>query len=192
MSDNVVFETVEDLKNRKKSPAEIFIKSFIQVDAKTLVSRLWKRKIVPGLKDLVLSGIAMVFYNNDTYSSKSSKYTDGGEDYTRYSRSKYSYVTDTKKTVLEAVPVDIPDYRRLPAITPEKAERIIRNMREALKNHKYISVNSFYTLFGYTSTDPIDQEWGWDAKTFAAAGTKPAPKGLVYLDIPDAIPINLR
>lgn len=190
MSDNFTFDTVEDLKNRKKSPFEIITKSFIQVDSKTLISRLWKRKIVPGLKDLVLSGIAMIFYDNDSYSSKSSKYTDGVEDYTRYSRSKYSYVTDTRKTVLEAVPVDIPDYRKLPAIPLEKAETILINMREALKSHSYISVNSFYTLFGYNSTDPIDQKWGWDANAFAAAKTRPAPRGLVYLVIPDAIPIK--
>lgn len=193
MDDKVIFDTVVDMKNRKKSPFEVVKKSFIQVDAATLAGRLWKKKIVPGLKDLVLSGIAMVFYDNDSYSSKSSnRYSDDVEDYTRYSRSKYSFVTDTRREPKKTITDDIPDYRRMPAVTLEDGTTILRNMREALRTHTYVTVDSFYTLYGYTSTDPIDQEWGWDAEHFASARTKPAPRGLVYLDIPDAIKIKLR
>lgn len=192
MADKIIFDTIEDLKNRKKTPFEVFKNSFIQVDSKTLLARLWKRKIVPGLKDLVLSGISMLFYDNDSYKD-SSKFTDGtNHDYTRYSSSKYSFVTDTRKPAETTRSKDIPDYRHLPAVTPEKAETVLTTMREALKKHDYIPVDSFYTMFGYTSTDSNDQEWGWDAKAFAPATTLPAPKGLVYLKIPDAIKVKLR
>lgn len=195
MSDRLVFDPVEDLTNRKKSPWDYFKKSFIHSDLKTLKRYAWKRKIVPFIMDLVLSSIAMVFYENGNYKSSSYKYVDdSSEDYTKYSRSssKYSYITDDREYKHKTETDEIPHYQDLPPVTPEKADRVIRTMKEALKSHKYISVDSFYTLFKYTSTDPIDQKWGWDYDAFASATTAPGPRGLVKLIIPDAIPIKLR
>lgn len=188
MSDERKFEPVVDLANQKKGPLKTVFDSFFTVDIKTFGKWLYDKKIIPTLKDLVISAITYQFYQNGSGSSESSSVGSGKYDYTKHS--KYSYVQEESSSISK--PKDIPDYRDLPPLSPDKASRIIREVKEAIDKWGTVSVDQFYTLFGYTSTDPIDTKWGWGKGDFDTASTRPAQRGLVYLDIPKAKSLRLR
>ena len=71
-------------------------------------------------------------------------------------------------------------------MSPAEASDVLAQMNAALEDYNSVTVDNFYTLVGYKSTDPIDSAWGWTRESFKGAGTRRAPRGLVYLVIPDA------
>jgi hypothetical protein len=180
--DKKKFDTIYDLKNQKKSALKSIVDSFITVDGKTFKDWLIHKQAIPIAKQMFLAAVNFVFYKNG--SSGDSKISSSGNyDYTKHS--KYSYIQEEETTSIGKVR-DVPDYKHLPPIPPDKAERVINEVKSAIKSWGRVSVDQFYTLFGYTSTDPIDSKWGWDEKAFESAHTEPAPRGMVYLIVPDA------
>jgi len=183
---------VVDLKNRKPTAFQTFLNSFIKTDAKTFKEWMWDDVIVPGVKGFILDSLAKVFFENDRYTpySETRRRSGGQRDYTKYS-SKYAYTSSESSRERERresrrVQDDIPDYRDLPPMTPAEASDVLAQMNAALEDYSSVTVDNFYTLVGYKSTDPIDSQWGWTRDSFKGAGTRRAPRGLVQLVIPDA------
>jgi len=187
-------KTVVDLSSRKPSAFQTFVNSFIKTDAKTFREWMWDDVIVPGVKGFILDSLSKIFFENDRYtSSRDPRRRSDREDYTRFS--KYAYKSDREKErerekrKARTSSSSIPDYRELPPMTPEEAADVIQSMRNALEDYNNVTVGAFYTLVGYKSMDPIDENYGWTKESFKTATTTRAPHGMVYLDIPDAEPL---
>lgn len=182
---------VVDLKNRKPTAFQTFVNSFIKTDAKTFREWMWDDVIVPGVKGFILDSLAKVFFENDRYTPyKDTRIRSGQKDYTKYSSSKYGYTSSETARARERresrIYDDIPDYRDLPPMAPAEAAEVIAQMNAALEDYGSISVDSFYTMVGYKSTDPIDSAWGWTRESWRGHGTQRMPRGLVKLIVPDA------
>ena len=185
---------VIDPSDREISPGRKILKSFVEIDLKNFTEWLWVDYIVPGAKNFVLDAISKVFWGDSTRTSSgySRRRSDYKEDYTRHSKYSYSSssgTTDRRTVEKPRKTEDIPDYRDIPSMSAGKANDIISQINDWLEDYPNRTVTQFYYMCGYDSLDPIDNKWGWTKETMRGLGTRRAPRGEVYLVVPEAQPL---
>lgn len=182
------FDKVVDGATLKKPGllSEIF-KNFIEEDAVTVRSYVIKEVIKPGIKtvlaNVINTSIDMFFWGRG---GKTANSTPGAKvSYNNY----YGQVAQQKPAIKQAPSTSSYFFADPEYDTRDKADTVLRNMREALAVYDNVSINDLYDLSGITGTmRPNDNKYGWFDLTNAKVVRR--PDGKYVIDFPNAVPIE--
>lgn len=155
--------TRDKLVRDKKTFGQKVKHMFIQDDLQDIKAWLIDEVIGPGIKNLILDSIAMMFFH-ETYSTGRRRSNSSNTSYTTYykssssrqdsrssSRRKDRYYDDDRERV---------DYRNIVLTYKEDAETIVRKLDDLMDEYHKVSIGDLYSLVDITPK-PTDFDWGW-------------------------------
>lgn len=142
----------------KESLGKKIVKEFFVDDIQDLKRYLWKEKIVPGVKNIVLDGLEKIFFK-DVRSRRNDR---TGYD---YNGSSYRYYYDGKRggydQKKEKQKEEKVDCRNVVLTYREDAEKLVSRMKQIIREDHELTVAQMFELIDSPS-DYIDNNWGWD------------------------------
>lgn len=140
--------------------------------------------VVPGIKNLILEGLEMVFFHTRTGRFNQSPYYYQQPSYNQpyYPQPSYQQPVQNQQTYQ----TQRVDYRNIILRTKEDADNVIRNLRQRVADYGSASVADLLDLIGVAG-EYTDNNWGWrDGRYF---GVRRISQGFLIV-VPDAMPLG--
>lgn len=163
----------------KESVGSKFKKSFFSDDMKDVGSYILFDLIVPGIKDGVLSAIERMFYggSSDRYSRR-----DRRDDRDRVSYSSY-YKSSRDRDKRDDEKDEPVDYRHIVLRYEDDAKKIVRKMRDYIREYDSVSVARLLDLIDQPGKY-TDNNYGWTHEE--DIGIRHVRNGYL-IDVPEAV-----
>lgn len=163
----------------KESVGSKFKKSFFSDDMKDVGSYILFDLIVPGIKDGVLSAIERMFYggSSDRYSRR-----DRRDDRDRVSYSSY-YKSSRDRDRRDDEKDEPVDYRHIVLRYEDDAKKIVRKMRDYIREYDSVSVARLLDLIDQPGKY-TDNNYGWTHEE--DIGIRHVRNGYL-IDVPEAV-----
>ena len=148
----------------KKTIGKQFTEAFIQEDVDNIKNYVLFDCVMPGIKNLILDTISMLFFN-ETIDRKKSRRDDRGGSRTSYSSyynrggSRTSYSRKDEKRDDRG---DL-DYRSIILKDRKSAEDVLSEMEDRIDRYGSVSIMELFDMIGEVSSYQ-DTKWGWDDK----------------------------
>ena len=157
-------EPINDISVNKRKPSvgRKLSNTFIKEDVSTVKNHLFFDVIVPTLKEMVISGIEMMFYGGTT--PRDRHYRRGTNERTSYQK---IYTSDGRR---------IDDDRRSTRVSRQSnmcedlefnsrasAEDVLYSIRSYYNQYGNVSLSDVYTIINKTEwIQSTDNNWGWE------------------------------
>jgi hypothetical protein len=176
------------VKTTKKPLSRRFADTFIKEDVEDVKSWMIAEVVIPGIKNLLLDGLSMIFFGevasrkSSRGSSRSSRggYRDYSASYRASSgrsreRDRDRYLDDDKL-----------DYRNIVLNYRDDAERVVDQLKARIEDQGAASVADLFDLVDIAGRY-TDNNWGWTRPS--QIGTKRVRDGWL-IDVDEARPID--
>lgn len=135
--------------------------TFLTEDIKDVKSWLIFDILLPGIKNTILDLMSMMFFGETNSRSRGRRLRRNSEiySYNRCYEDDSSYKRNRRSNTYESD--DKLDFRNIVLKEREDAERIIKTMREQIRDLDSVSVADLFDLIGVAGKW-TDNNWGWD------------------------------
>lgn len=172
------------LARDKKTFGQKLLRTFIQDDIPDMKAWMIDEVIAPGIKRLILDGLAMMFFRETYSGSRRNTYEYGKTSYsnlysqkTRSAPQKSRYVDESRDRI---------DYRNIVVTYRNDAESIVRYLHDTIAEYHKVSIGDLYSLVDILA-NPNDFNWGWTDPR--AIGIRQVSNGFL-IDVDAAVPID--
>lgn len=164
----------------KETVGSKFKKSFFSDDMKDVGSYIVFDLIIPGIKDGVLSAIERMFYggSSDRYSRRDDRDYRDRTSYSSYYKSSKSRRENDREDRNEPV-----DYRHIVLRYEDDAKKIVRQMRDYIREYDSVSVARLLDLIDQPGKY-TDNNYGWTHEE--DIGIRHVRNGYL-IDVPEAV-----
>jgi hypothetical protein len=175
------------IKTTKKPLSRRFADTFIKEDVDDVKSWMLTEVIIPGVKNLLLDGLSMIFFGEvaSRKSSRGSSRSSRGS-YRDYSASYRSSSRSRERDRDQYLDDDKLDYRNIVLNHRDDAERVVDQLKWRIEDQGSASVADLFDLVDIAGRY-TDNNWGWTR--VSQIGTRRVRDGWL-IDVDEARPID--
>lgn len=198
--DNEKKKDLKPIVDLSPSPFKKFLSNFIKADRKSMGDWFFKGVVYPGIQNLILEGLSMLFFDSTATGKSQTTYKSSLNSNNSYNyNARYNGANKGSKP---AVPesTGVPPYDNI--VIPDgigpggsreafgKANDILSQLSTLVEDYDRASLLDLYSLIGLKEeADFQHDKWGWNRETWGKVGTRRVAGGYLLVLNP---PIHLE